>query len=431
MAIAEVQLINRLLDDKDYKAIISDNSVTANDFTVCKDEFNFITDFYNKYHAVPDKETFISKYPNFELFKVSEPTKAIVDSVFEQSLFQNAVKVINNASKLFEVDSIKGAEYLLAHVNELQPKATVNAVDVMHSYDAYNVWKDKLENPYSNYVELPFKELNDILHGFEYGHDPELALFLAKSATGKSQVLSMCAEHASKLGYRVGIISPEMSKNQFFMRIVTSRTHISNRALQYGLPVQGFKEFMDELNASNEHIFISDITDFNNEITLSKVHNFIKANKLDILFIDGIKYVRPDVYKKGQTESQIQGDVCTALLGMSNEFKIPVVGVVQARRRPNGKSKDEEDFVDSESVFESYMITQVCTKMVGLQKHDGVLQMNISKNRNGISDVKPLLYQIDYDTLRFTYIPNLDDIKNDAEASDMAEKAKQEFMDVF
>lgn len=281
MAIAEVQLINRLLDERDYRGIILDNNVTQNDFTVCVNEFTYITDFYHKYKDVPDKESFISKFPNFEVFKVTEPTRAIVDELFENSLFKRAVSIINTASKYFEVDSNKGAEYLLTHVNELQPKRTVTAVDVMHSYEAYNIWEDKVNNPTSNYVEIPFKELNDILHGFEYGHDPELALFLAKSSTGKSQVLAMCAEHASKLGYRVGLISPEMSRNQFFMRIVTSRTHISNRALQYGNPVQGFKEFMDKMNSSNEHLFISDITDFDNLITLSKVRNFIKSNELD------------------------------------------------------------------------------------------------------------------------------------------------------
>lgn len=131
------------------------------------------------------------------------------------------------------------------------------------------------------------------------------------------------------------------------------------------------------------------------------------------------------------TETQIQGEVCTELLGMSNEFKIPVVGVVQARRRGNGQSKEESDIIDSESVFESYMITQVCTKMIGLQKRDGILQMSISKNRNGVSDVKPLLYQIDFDTLRYSYIPNLEDIKNDKEASEIAEEAKDDFMEVF
>ena len=57
--------------------------------------------------------------------------------------------------------------------------------------------------------------------------------------------------------------------------------------------------------------------------------------------------------------------------------------------------------------------------------------MNISKNRNGISDVKPLQYQIDFDTLRYTYIPNLEDIKNDKEASEIAEEAKDDFMEVF
>ena len=77
------------------------------------------------------------------------------------------------------------------------------------------------------------------------------------------------------------------------------------------------------------------------------------------------------------------------------------------------------------------MITQVCTKMIGLQKRDGILQMSISKNRNGVSDVKPLLYQIDFDTLRYSYIPNLEDIKNDKEASEIAEEAKDDFMEVF
>ena len=57
--------------------------------------------------------------------------------------------------------------------------------------------------------------------------------------------------------------------------------------------------------------------------------------------------------------------------------------------------------------------------------------MNISKNRNGVSDVKPLLYQIDFDTLRYSYIPNLEDIKNDKEASEIAEEAKDDFMEVF
>ena len=77
------------------------------------------------------------------------------------------------------------------------------------------------------------------------------------------------------------------------------------------------------------------------------------------------------------------------------------------------------------------MITQVCTKMIGLQKRDGILQMSISKNRNGVSDVKPLLYQIDFDTLHYSYIPNLEDIKNDKEASEIAEEAKDDFMEVF
>ena len=48
-----------------------------------------------------------------------------------------------------------------------------------------------------------------------------------------------------------------------------------------------------------------------------------------------------------------------------------------------------------------------------------------------IAENVQLQYQIDFDTLRYTYIPNLEDIKNDKEASEIAEEAKDDFMEVF
>lgn len=188
MSIAEAQLINRLLDTKDFD-IISDFGIQDEDFSVCKEQYDFIIGFHKKYKSIPDKETFVARFPDFELFKVEEPTRAIVDELFENSLFRRGVKIFNTASKLFEVNAVDGANYLISHINELQPKYTINSVDMMHDMGAYNEWKAKVDNPESNYIEIPFKELNDILHGFEKGS--ELALFLAKSSTGKSQVLSI------------------------------------------------------------------------------------------------------------------------------------------------------------------------------------------------------------------------------------------------
>ena len=48
MATSEYQIINKVLDTKDY-GIIYNNEIDENNFIMCKDEFNYIKDFYDKY----------------------------------------------------------------------------------------------------------------------------------------------------------------------------------------------------------------------------------------------------------------------------------------------------------------------------------------------------------------------------------------------
>jgi hypothetical protein len=243
-------------------------------------------------------------------------------------------------------------------------------------------------------------------------------------------VLCSSAAKACMDGNRVLFVSPEMPSLDIQYRIDTYITNFSNLAMQKGLQINGYKEYIEDTLKSDKHLFVADMVDFQRRITLSKIEQLIQQTKCDIVFIDGIKYVRQDYPKKGQTEAEIEGEVGAELLSMSSQYKIPVVGVVQARRRQNESKNNEQVDMDAESIGGSYSLAQVATRIVAIQKKADALQLSIAKNRNGLVD-KKLLYAYDFDHLTFDYIPNLEDIANNEELKDQKENMKDSFKNTF
>lgn len=426
MSVAEYQIISKLLAEKDF-SIITDNFITEDYFLQAKNEFIFIRDFVDKYRCVPDKEIFTEHFPNFEYLIVGQNVHSIVDDLREHHLFQKAVGVINTCSDLFEKDANLGAEYLLNHVSELQPSYEFTCTDMVHDRHRLEEYNKLLNNENESYIEIPLKELNDKLYGFKRGE--ELFLWQAKSSVGKSQVLSLCVESASRQGFRVGVISPEMSKDAFAQRALdVAREHFSSSALQKGLPVPNYEEHINRLCASDEHVFIADSEDFGTNLTINACRNFVKSKQLDILFIDGLVYVKPDKIYRGMSRADMLGEVARGLLALSNEFKIPVNGVVQSRRR-KGDKKEGENVDDGEDIALSYEVIQTATRVVTINRVASAIKFFIPKNRYGYSDSdgsKGLLYSYDFDRLTFTYIPQIEELPKEE-----LEETKKELKHVF
>ena len=175
---------------------------------------------------------------------------------------------------------------------------------------------------------------------------------------------------------------------------------------------------------------MADITDFKNNLTVNACRNFIKSKQLDILFIDGLSYVKPDNIFRGMSRADMLGEVARGLLALSNEFKIPVNAVVQSRRRKD--KKEEESIDDGEDIALSYEVIQVATRVVTINRVASAIKLFIPKNRYGIDDNgggKGLLYSYDFDRLTFTYIPQLDDMTE--EQQEEANKTKEAFKHIF
>ena len=422
MSIAENQLLNIVLETKDYSPL-ADNNVTDEYFVANREEYWFITSFYEKYGCIPDKESFTSQFPKYEYFKVSQSIKSIVDTLREEMLFRRAVTLLNESSGIFEKDSRKGAEFLLENMDKLRIEDDFDAVDIIHNTSRYDEWEEKKKNPEKSFIPLPFPEMKDTLFGFAKGE--ELFIWLAKSGVGKSQILALCTEAASRNGYRVGVISPELSSSTFGYRFDSARSHLSNSAMSRGLLMNGYGEYIKQLSTSDEHVFIADSTHFHGEITVQTCENFILAKRLDILLVDDVSYITVPNATRMQTTERI-GRVCRGLFNISAKHGIPVVATIQARRRSSGESKDGDDVLDSESIFNSYMVTQQSTRIVSINRCGEGLKFYVAKNRYG-STGKDFVYSLDMDKMHFTYCPSEEDVEEDEELQEVKEGLRHAF----
>lgn len=383
-------------------SIITDNLLTREHFIECQDEFDFIENHKDKYGNVPDKETFLSKFPEFELLEVNESDRYLVETLLEEYNYAQSVPIAQNFAKLLQTDANDAIEYIQNQAKILQPNYTIGGTDLIQDADSR---KDEYESRKTNqkdwYFESGFPELDDVIHGIQRGE--EFVVLFARLGQGKSWVLLKMCAHVWKTGFNVGYVSPEMSKNMIGFRLDTLLGHFSNRKLMFGEEQEGYQEYLEELKNNKHKFMVATPEEFNKKITVSKLRNWIKQNKLDLIAIDGIKYMSDERGQRNDNLTTSLTNISEDLMELSVELEIPVLVVVQANR--GGVSGAEEDGTpELEAIRDSDGIAHNATKVISLkQKADGILEMGIKKNRYGAMGGR-LNWQWEIDIGKFNFI---------------------------
>jgi len=402
--------------------------LTESHFVQTINEFKYLKEFNEKYNTVPDKETFLSKFNSWSFIDVKEPTRALVDTIREEELFRRGAKLFNEVSLVLQKDANEGAKMMMEAVKELQPTYSISGTNIVKDAKIrYEEWKKKVESDNPPFIPIKFAELNDVLFGLQKGND--LVVFNSRISNGKSFTLIAVAEHASSLGYRVGFVSPEMSTDGIAYRFDSSKKHFSNKSLLRGEYIKSYESYIEELSKTDEFFFVATEKDapFYGKITPAKLRAFCKQLKLDVLFIDGLKYVKCSYPDKTDTREDRIGKACTELLNLSSELGIPVVVVNQANRKTN--EKDNGGLPTLENLAGADEIGQIATRVISMKKGSGAMEMLITKNRYGQDNVK-LLYSWDVDTSQWFNIPLLDSITDDDKKKEIEEN-KVKFKNVF
>ena len=385
---------------------------------------------------MPDKVTFLSKFPDVDLVEVTESDRYLVDTIREEYLYYKSVPVVQRIAELLKSDANAAAEYMIHAMKELEPNYRLSGTDIIaEASDRYEQFIERREHQEEWFFTSGFEELDDLIHGIQ--REEEYFVIFARTNQGKSWVLEKMCTHVWQIGFNVGYISPEMGASSIGYRFDTLYKHFSNRGLMWGkdnVDEQEYLNYLKTLKNTKNKFIVATPNDFIRKITVAKLRNWIKQYKLDLVAIDGITYMTDERYQRGDNKTTQLTHISEDLMSLSMEMRVPILIVVQANR--GGVAQDDSDGApELETIRDSDGIAQNASKVLSIrQTKDGVLKLEVKKQRFGSVGGK-LNYQWDIDTGDFVFIPAYDDAEpteqTERKVREVKKKFSQDKEDVF
>ncbi len=409
----ELQILSKVLNTKQM-SFLELNNITDDYFITYPEEYDFIKEHYNKYGNVPDIETFLDKFNNFEILDVKESDEFLISTFKEEYQFSKLVPVVQKVADLLQTDSVSAVEYLQTAMNDFKPVDFNVGMDIITDANIrYEEWQERKENPEKYMLETGFFELDEVIGGYQCGE--ELVVIFARTGQGKTWVLMKSLQHNWSMGKRVGLIEPEMSVTKTAYRFDTLQSNISNKGLMRGEDIPGYKRYIDNLKKHDNPFVVATPKDFGGRVTVSKLRTFVESNELDILGIDGISYLRDERYQRGDNMTTQLTHISEDLMDLSIKLKIPVLVVSQSNR---GGVKDDGT-PDLENIRDSDGLAFNASLVLSTRQRDPGMELSVKKNRNGITGIS-LVYAWDIDKGEFNYVPSDDSdyISSDTERQD-------------
>lgn len=409
--IAQFQIINKVLQNKDY-SFITLNNLTAEHFYGYKAEYEFIKAHYNTYHTVPDRLTFLQHFPEFVIQDVNEPDNYLIEQLYNDYNQSYLATRLNNLKKLLEADDTNGAmQYFKDSLDKLHTGSALQCTDIMSDISRYDRFLDMTANQTKYFIPTGFPELDKIITGIDRRN--ENMVIAARTGVGKSWLLLTIAAAVATKGFTVGIYSGEMSVDKVGYRIDTLLGKIDNKKISRGdlYYKDHYKNYLDSLKCSGYGpIKVLTPNDIAGPATVDALQAFIEKENLDILFID--QYSLLEDNSKAKVAHEKVANISKAIKNLQVLKQIPIIAVSQMNR-----TKNEDKSQDTTQIALSDRIGQDATVILMVDKQDAEdpnhpgaykVTINIVKSRDG-GDGRKLDYLWNFNTGEYRYISNGND----------------------
>lgn len=399
----QLQVLNKILKTKDSSIIVL-NNINESYFSDYKNEFSFIYGHIEKYGSVPDTESFLQQFQNFQIIQVDEPDSYLVTELVKD---YNKRKVAGYYNKIRDCclsdDSDKAIELVMKAAESISSGTPMRCVDITKDTSRYDDYIARTKDLGKFYVKTGFDELDQIIGGWD--RQEELATIVARTNYGKSWILLKSATAAVQQGLHVGMYSGEMSSRKVGYRFDTLVSHVSNGALNHGdasAEVE-YRKYIDDMpklfsNGGSLKILTPDMID--GPAGVRALRAFIEKENLDILFVDQHSLLEDDRHGKNPIDKA--SNISKDLKNLQVLKKIPIIAVSQQNRAST------ENGLDTTMVAQSDRIGQDSTIVIFIDKKDDTMKLELIKSRDS-ENGKKLTYQVDFNHGIFTYIPDEDD----------------------
>lgn len=193
-------------------------------------------------------------------------------------------------------------------------------------------------------VPTGFKDLDEMTSGFQPG---DLVIVAARPGVGKTSfVMNVAVNAAKQAGMSVGVFSLEMSKEQLFLRLLTSEARVDGHRMRTGyLGEQDYERITLALTDLHDlKVFIDDTPSIGVLEMRAKARRLKMEHGLDLLIVDYLQLMQGG----GRFESRQQelASISRALKILAKELSIPVIALSQLSRAAEARSDHRPQLSD-------------------------------------------------------------------------------------
>lgn len=422
----QLQVLNKVLQDKSM-SLLANNGITSDYFTDYLPEYEFIANHNSTYGNVPDEETILEHFPEFELLNILETDAYLVDKIREEHLYNEMVPILSQAAEDMQTDSSVAVTNILPKLEKLiQESKFVGGVDIAkNAYDRFN-WAMDIAEKSGELLGIPtgFELLDDVMGGLLPGED--LVVIVGRPGQGKSWTLDKMMANAWSLGKSVLMYSGEMSEMQVGSRIDTLIANVNINSITKGVwtdkEIKKYEDHVDLMNDSNTPlVVVTPPMIGGRNMTPAMLDSMIQKYKPDIVGVDQLSLMAESIPSREPKRIQY-ANITMDLYKLSTKYGIPIVLNVQAGR---GAKDPGNDVIQLEHIAESDSVGQNASRVITMVRDEsnGILRLSLVKNRYG-EDNKTIEYMWDVSTGEYTVIGFKEDTDSDEE-SPVALKARQ------
>ena len=394
----QLQMLNRILSTKD-SSLITENNLSADYFSDYTQEYNYIYNHITNYNAVPDLTTFVNRFPDFQIIKVEESTKYLLDELYKDKNTRDLVFTFNKIRDCINTGNTEKAMQIFRESNEsISGNKNIKPISILKDFTRYNEYIDRTKDFTKYFVKTGFAEIDNLIGGWDRLED--LVTIVGRPNTGKSQLLMKFALSAAEQGLNVGFYEGEMTATKVGYRIDTFLSHISNSALIHGndrvkLDYKKYTEEAPQKVKGDIKVLTADM--LGSFAKVSDLRAFIEREKLDILFVDQHSLLDDD--RKGKSAMEKAANISRDLKNLQVLKHIPIISVSQQNR-----TSTEDGNQSLTQVAQTDKIGQDSTCVIFIDIKDNIMKLNFVKVRDGAKGAI-LSYVVNFDTGDFRYIP--------------------------
>jgi replicative DNA helicase len=334
---------------------------------------------------------------------VEQYARIVKEKAVLRSLIFSANRIISSAYDEEEDPDtlLDGAERAIFEIAEGRIRqGFVPLRDLVHSSFATI---EKLQQHKGMVTGVPtgFVDLDEMTSGLQ---PSDMVIVAARPSMGKTSFVLNVAQHVgTTTDMTVGFFSLEMSKEQLFMRMLTSEARIDAHRFRSGyLGEKDYSKLSQAMGKlADSRVYIDDTASIGVLEMRAKCRRLMAEAGLHLVIVDYIQLMQG----RGRFESRQQelSAISRSMKGLAKELNVPIICLSQLSRAPESRSDHRPQLSD---LRESGALEQDADLVMFIYREDqyekgdetnqGVAEIIVGKQRNGPTGSVQLAFLREY-----------------------------------